>query len=166
MAKIYVASSWRNSFQEIVVRFLREQGHEVYDFKNPPHGNGGFRWSDIDPNWQNWTQNNIAKPLIILLHRKDSIQTSMACSGRMSAWWYFHAAGLPTQKPDGWKVPVRELWYILQRNRSRNLCIKYTTSLVTVFSESMTKSIEYNRKKGNYGNIWRKSIRSTVRCMR
>lgn len=42
MAKIYVASSWRNSFQLDVVSFLRNEGHEVYDFKNPPHGNGGF----------------------------------------------------------------------------------------------------------------------------
>lgn len=55
MAKIYVASSWRNPFQQEVVNILRDLGHEVYDFKNPPHGNGGFQWSDIDPDWQNWT---------------------------------------------------------------------------------------------------------------
>lgn len=55
MAKIYVASSWRNTFQQNVVKTLRDLGHEVYDFKNPPHGEGGFQWSDIDPNWQNWT---------------------------------------------------------------------------------------------------------------
>lgn len=55
MAKIYVASSWRNSYQQDVVSFLRNKGHEVYDFRNPPHGNGGFQWSDIDPNWQQWT---------------------------------------------------------------------------------------------------------------
>lgn len=50
MAKIYVASSWRNVFQQDVVGILRDLGHEAYDFKNPPHGNGGFQWSDIDPN--------------------------------------------------------------------------------------------------------------------
>lgn len=38
MAKIYVASSWRNVFQQDVVGILRDLGHEVYDFKNPPHG--------------------------------------------------------------------------------------------------------------------------------
>ena len=54
MAKIYVASSWRNEYQQDVVKFLRERGHEVYDFKNPPHGNGGFSWSDIDENWSKW----------------------------------------------------------------------------------------------------------------
>lgn len=35
MAKIYVASSWRNVFQQDVVDILRDLGHEVYDFKNP-----------------------------------------------------------------------------------------------------------------------------------
>lgn len=54
MAKIYVASSWRNNFQQDVVSWLRKNGHEVYDFKNPPHGKGGFAWSDIDRNWEQW----------------------------------------------------------------------------------------------------------------
>lgn len=53
MAKIYVASSWRNKYQPDVVRFLRENNHEVYDFRNP-HGNTGFSWSEIDPNWKDW----------------------------------------------------------------------------------------------------------------
>ncbi len=53
--KIYVASSWRNNIQNEVVKILREQGHEVYDFKNPPKGRKGFSWSEIDPNWLDWT---------------------------------------------------------------------------------------------------------------
>lgn len=54
MAKIYVASSWRNQYQQMVVELLREWGNDVYDFKNPP-GRTGFSWSEIDPDWQNWT---------------------------------------------------------------------------------------------------------------
>jgi hypothetical protein len=54
MSKIYVASSWRNPYQPDVVEFLRQLGHEVYDFRNPPSGTG-FLWSKIDPNWQNWS---------------------------------------------------------------------------------------------------------------
>jgi len=53
--KIYVASSWRNQIQPEVVRFLRDRGYEVYDFKNPAHGDSGFHWSEIDPHWKNWT---------------------------------------------------------------------------------------------------------------
>jgi len=55
MSKIYVASSWRNDFQADVVSALGQDGHEVYDFKNPPHGLGGFHWSEIDPDWQQWS---------------------------------------------------------------------------------------------------------------
>lgn len=53
MKKIYVASSWRNPFQPAVVEKLREHGHDVYDFRNPP-ARSGFAWSDIDPDWLNW----------------------------------------------------------------------------------------------------------------
>lgn len=53
--KIYVASSWRNQYYPEVVAKLREAGHEVYDFRNPPHGGNGFRWTDVDENAPNWT---------------------------------------------------------------------------------------------------------------
>lgn len=53
--KIYVASSWRNNSQPEVVALIRAAGYEVYDFKNPAHGNNGFHWSEIDPNWKQWT---------------------------------------------------------------------------------------------------------------
>lgn len=60
-----MASSWRNPRQPDVVADLREAGHEVYDFRNPPnpaHGEllgargtgSGFQWSEIDPQWQGW----------------------------------------------------------------------------------------------------------------
>ncbi len=55
MARIYVASSWRNAYQPDVVKALREAGHEVYDFRNPPHGKGGFKWALIDPSWEDWS---------------------------------------------------------------------------------------------------------------
>ncbi len=52
--RIYVASSWRNTYQPDVVRVLREAGHSVYDFRNPPGGTG-FQWEAVDPEWQAWT---------------------------------------------------------------------------------------------------------------
>lgn len=62
MAKIYVASSWRNTFQPTMVEKLREQGHKVYDFRNPPKRKG-FAWSDIDPDWLNWNTEQYRKAL-------------------------------------------------------------------------------------------------------
>lgn len=55
MKRIYVASSWRNPQQPSIVADLRNAGHQVYDFRNPPHGYGGFGWSQIDPDWQAWS---------------------------------------------------------------------------------------------------------------
>ena len=53
--RIYVASSWRNEFQPLVCAELREDGHDVYDFRHPEPGNDGFSWRSIHPDWQNWT---------------------------------------------------------------------------------------------------------------
>jgi hypothetical protein len=50
---IYVASSWRNPQQPAVVDELRRGGYEVYDFRDPKQG--GFHWSQIDPEWEGWT---------------------------------------------------------------------------------------------------------------
>lgn len=49
--KIYVASSWRNEFQPGVVQALRDEGHDVYDFR----GEEGFSWREVDENWIGWT---------------------------------------------------------------------------------------------------------------
>ena len=63
MPKIYVASSWRNTFQAGVVRALREDGHEVYDFMDSE----GFHWTEVDGGWQDWP-NDIPKYLKGLQH--------------------------------------------------------------------------------------------------
>lgn len=63
MASIYVASSWRNQYYPEVVKRLREEGHQVYDFRNPPHGGTGFHWTDVDENAANWTFEEYAEGL-------------------------------------------------------------------------------------------------------
>lgn len=55
MARIYLASSWRNAKQPETAAILRGAGHEVYDFRNPFNGVPGFSWSEIDPQWQAWS---------------------------------------------------------------------------------------------------------------
>ncbi|MGN6693882.1 MAG: hypothetical protein ACTHN0_06860 [Aquihabitans sp.] len=64
MSRIYLASSWRNYQQTEVLFKLRTEGHQVYDFRNPHDdwttlnpgdSSGGFRWSDIDPEWADWS---------------------------------------------------------------------------------------------------------------
>jgi hypothetical protein len=48
---IYVATSWRNKHQPEVVRRLRADGHEVYDFR----GEEGFSWREVDEKWLAWS---------------------------------------------------------------------------------------------------------------
>jgi len=50
-----VASSWRNEFYPEVVEALRRAGHEVYDFRNPPSGDEGFKWSCVAENYMEWS---------------------------------------------------------------------------------------------------------------
>ena len=49
MAKIYVASSWKNEFQPMAVKGLKIRGHDVYDFRNPAPGDHGFHWKETIP---------------------------------------------------------------------------------------------------------------------
>ncbi len=51
--RVYVASSWRNPYQQAIVRNLSMAGHEVYDFRNPPN-RAGFAWGAIAPDWKSW----------------------------------------------------------------------------------------------------------------
>lgn len=63
MAKIYVASSWRNQYYSEVVKCLKAEGHDVYDFRNPPNGGSGFHWTDVDENAPNWSFEEYAEGL-------------------------------------------------------------------------------------------------------
>ena len=82
---IYVASSWRNTYYPEVVQALRNAGHEVYDFRNPPSGDPGFHWTDVDPNCMGWTpeeyQANLSHPLAQRQFTNDieAMQSCDAC---------------------------------------------------------------------------------------
>ena len=52
--KLYIASSWRNQYYPETVERLRAAGFDVYDFRNPPTGDG-FKWSMISEDYMEWT---------------------------------------------------------------------------------------------------------------
>jgi len=76
MNKVYVASSWRNDVQPAVVTAVRAAGHEAYDFKNPRPGDKGFHWSEIDPDWQQWSMGAY----------RDALNHPIAQAGFRSDW--------------------------------------------------------------------------------
>ena len=61
--KVYVASSWRNERQPAVVKALRAAGHDVYVFKSPDSAHPTFHWSDIDPKWLHWDEDDLMRGL-------------------------------------------------------------------------------------------------------
>lgn len=110
---IYLASSWRNHMQPAIVMALQRCGHRVYDFRHPISDwttNGvappsaGFSWSEIDPNWQNWTPQEYREALQHPLAERgftDDITALKACdvcvlllpSGRSASWEFGYAMG-------------------------------------------------------------------------
>lgn len=59
---VYVAASWRTDHQPAVVKALREAGHEVYDYRNPP-SSSAITWSDISPWWAGLTPEELSQLL-------------------------------------------------------------------------------------------------------
>jgi hypothetical protein len=47
MTYVYVASSWRNQTQPLVIEMMRKSGIGCYDFRNPGTDDHGFHWSDL-----------------------------------------------------------------------------------------------------------------------
>lgn len=99
---IYVASSWRNPYQQDVVSFLRDHGHEVYDFRSPTIEDPKFHWSEIDKDWKWWHPERFVEglnhPLAVAGFHSDfsAMEASDTCvlvlpSGRSShleAGWF------------------------------------------------------------------------------
>lgn len=63
MSRIYVASSWRNTYQPRIIALVNQCGHQVYDFRNPPN-KAGFHWKDIEEDWESWTPEQYKKLLL------------------------------------------------------------------------------------------------------
>lgn len=67
--RIYVAGSWRDPSQPLIVEGLRAAGLDVYDFRHPdktfPDASlpTGFSWSEIDPDWQCWSSTQFREAL-------------------------------------------------------------------------------------------------------
>ena len=86
MTKVYVASSWRNQYYPEVVRQLRSHGFDVYDFRNPPDGKGGFFWKDIDTNWEEWSTREYIDILRFNEWAQYGFKRDIDAMSRSAAW--------------------------------------------------------------------------------
>lgn len=140
--RIYVASSWRNEFQPNVVKVLREDGHEVYDFRDH-----GFSWSDVAPNWKDWTPDQYSKGLMHPLAVKgfardmDALKWCDACVMVMPC-------GPAAAMEMGWACGARKevaIW--MPAIREPDLMVKMADLITTNFEQvrrwAKDKSVKY-----------------------
>ena len=136
---IYIASSWRNAIQPSIVTVLRERGYEVYDFRNPREGDRGFHWSEIDPNWQDWTPQEYIKALdhsLALIGFASDYRAMQKCDCCVLVMPCGRSAHLEA----GWFVGMGKPLYILLDNgdpelmysMADNLCVSIQELLVVI----------------------------------
>lgn len=112
---VYVASSWRNPFQQAVVHMLRAARIDCYDFRNPAPGVSGFAWSEIDPDWQTWTADQYVKalddPIAVEGYRRD-----MDAMERADAFVLVLPCGRSAHLELGWAVGAGKRTAILTQD--------------------------------------------------
>lgn len=102
--KLYVASSWRNSYQPAVVSIARGMGFSVYDFREPEPGVKGFGWKAIEPSpVKEWTferyREVLAHPIAEDAFQRDlkGLQADATLlvmpAGRSAHWEHGYAVG-------------------------------------------------------------------------
>ena len=148
--RIYIASSWRNTFQPAVVERLRAEGHEVYDFKGAGDGwgtgeggPGGFGWKEVDPEWMNWTA-NIPRYLRGLEHERaeegflrdmDALRASDACV-------MVHPCGVSAAMETGWATGAgKRVFVYVPGLREPDLMVKMA-ELVTDDFDLICKALQ------------------------
>jgi hypothetical protein len=133
--KIYVASSWRNSFHPEVVELLRNLGHEVYDFRNPAEGNYGFAWSDIDENWIQWTPEAYVKAMSHPI-AEDGFKNDFDAMKWADCCVMVLPCGRSANTEAGWMKGVGKLVYVfLPIPQEPELMYKIHDGIITSFEE-------------------------------
>lgn len=115
--KIYVASSWRNAYQQGIVAKLRALEHEVYDFRGSgdgwgkdSDGPGGFGWHELDPSWKEWVT-NIDSYIEALDHPRavEGFRRDMDALEKCDACIMVNPCGQSAHTEMGWAVGAGKL---------------------------------------------------------
>jgi hypothetical protein len=120
--KLYLASSWSNERYAAAVVMLRQNGHEVHDFREEA---AGFNWTQIDTRWTSWNAKQfrtaLDHPIVREAFEQDhkAMRRAEACvlllpcgrSAHIEAGWFAGAAKPVIAWLDGYDRP--EVMYSL-----------------------------------------------------
>jgi hypothetical protein len=127
--RIYLASSWRNLAQPDAVILLRDAGHEVYDFRNPPNG-AGFGWEEIHADWLDW---DTAEYVAALEHSraKEGYAADMGAMKWADTFILLLPCGRSAHLEAGWAVGSgRSLYIVHPDGEEPELMAKMATAIV------------------------------------
>jgi nucleoside 2-deoxyribosyltransferase len=130
--KIYLASSWRNAQQPEILKLLEDEGHKVYDFRNPFEGQKGFAWSALDENWQNWSANEYRKNLLTHPSAALGFQNDMRAMQWADTCVLLLPCGRSAHLEAGWFCGMGKPCYILTKDgEETELMALMATDIVT-----------------------------------
>ena len=143
--KIYVASSWRNEYQQSVVQKLREANHEVYDFRTDGKS---FDWKDIEFSWKGTTNDVIERFKSALNHSlaRDAFNADMQALRHANVCILVLPCGNSAHLEMGWAVSnnVHTIIYI-PSGTSSDFDPELMYKMVDHISTSIDDVIEYLR---------------------
>lgn len=145
--KIYVASSWRNTYQSTVVKVLRAAGHIVYDFKDSE----GFHWSEVDPRYMEWIEDT-KRYIEGLDHSvaKRGFKRDMNALTECDACVYVMPCGVSASLEAGWAKGVGKFVIVyVPELREPDLMVKMA-DLVTTDISAVIFALERNTNATNH----------------
>jgi hypothetical protein len=122
--KIYVATSWRNEYYPDVIKRLRKEGHDVYDFRNLPTWRAFFSWSDIDTEWESWSTTQFRDALSTPIARAD-FHSDMGALRSCDALLLVLPCGASAQTELGWATGARKITIIYDPTGKPNAELMY-----------------------------------------
>jgi hypothetical protein len=108
--KLYVASSWRNEQQPLVVRKLRQLGHEVYDFHQ--HDHEPNNWENIAEDGEAWTPEQYIEALNHPVAEHD-FNADFQAMQWADAVVLLYPCGRSAHLEAGWAAGAQKMLYIV-----------------------------------------------------
>lgn len=133
--KIYVASSWRNDYYPSVVQSLRDAGHLVYDFRNPPKGDE-FKWSMVFPDYMEWSPDEYRKQLETSMLAKKQFQNDIEAMESCDVCVLVLPCGRSAHTEAGWFAGKgKKVWVYIPEKQEPELMYKLFTGICCSLEE-------------------------------